>query len=227
MRPISALATALGAAAARGRQRIGRPGTLNQQVAALRAQPGNGRGRATVKARATSPLPRTIGRRARPATGRACRHCVGRSRRELGTGGAHRQEQPHGRRRQARGGCLRAAAIGGFASPEDAMPHVMLAALRKRQRPPMASSTGAAVITGQKLDRHRQERPRGRCATPLPQPGAPSIRRPTALPRVRPQAVGPAPSALRATTGARAQGQRRVRRPALSHPSSARASRGK
>jgi len=40
-------------------------------------------------------------------------------------------------------------------------------------------------------------------AAPLSQPGAPALCCPTSLPRLRPQAIGPASSSIRAATGAR------------------------
>ena len=56
--------------------------------------------------------------------------------------------------------------------------------------------------------RHRQERARGRRATSLSQPGAPSLRRTAAVSRLRPQAIGPASPTLHAAARARPQGQR-------------------
>ena len=64
----------------------------------------------------------------------------------------------------------------------------------------------------------RQERARALRAQAPPQQGAPAVRRPAALPDLRPHALRPAPSALRPAAGARPQGQRRIRGAALPHP---------
>ena len=90
-----------------------------------------------------------------------------------------------------------------------------------------ADRHGAATAPSvpESSDRHRQERARDRRAPPLSQPGALRFVRQAALPDLRPQAVRPASPALHAAAGARPQGQRRIRGPALPHPSSAGAPR--
>ena len=66
----------------------------------------------------------------------------------------------------------------------------------------------------------QQKGPRHCRAASLSRSRTPSPCCQATLPRMRPQAVGPASSSLRAATGPRSQGQRRVRGPALSNSSS-------
>src|SRR5262249_17020695 len=64
------------------------------------------------------------------------------------------------------------------------------------QDEPQASGTGSGDPRG--IDKTLLT-----VAAPLSQPGAPALCCPTSLPRLRPQAIGPASSSVRAATGAR------------------------
>ena len=230
MRPISALERPRRRAVS-GRRPTARSMPRDGQIAAAAAQP---RQRPSPQRDQGREPPRSssgaIGCVARPAAGRARRACTRRicaaswarealaAKNSLTAGDAKLVEDAFEQR------LSELSPTGARLRPRRTMMH-RVADTRQAWPADRRGAPTAAERADPADDRHRQERARGRRAPPLSQPGAPSLRRPAALPALRPQAVRPASPALHAAAGARPQGQRRIRGPALPHPSSAGASR--